>query len=133
MKLMRGVTLASVTLIVACSSTKQVADLGFRPPEGSYKLIVMRPDVSVGLLTAGGITEPRDDWTEAARTNVLHAIATRQAGHGGVTTIAATRAEAGGDPIALAELDRLHTAIGTTIQTHKYTALTLPTKVGTFD
>jgi len=98
MKLVRGALLASTIIVVACSGTKQVADLGFRPPEGSYKLIVMRPDVSVGSLTAGGITEARDDWTEAARTNVLAAIATRQAGHGGVTTIAATRADAGGDP-----------------------------------
>jgi hypothetical protein len=133
MPTLRGALIASTIMLAGCSSTKQVADLGFRPPEGNYRLIVMRPDVSVGLLTAGGITEPRDDWTEAARTNVLHAIATRQAGHGGVTTVAATRAEAGGDPIALAELDRLHTAVGQTIQAHKYTPLTLPTKAGTFD
>jgi len=133
MKAVRGALIASAMTLVSCSSTRQVADLGFRPPEGSYKLIVMRPDVSVGLLTAGGIVEPRDDWTDAARTNVLQAIATRQTGHGGITTVAATRAEAGGDAVALAELDRLHTAVGTTIEAHKYTPLTLPTKAGTFD
>lgn len=133
MKIVRGAIVASTIALAACSGTKQVADLGFRPPEGSYKLIVMRPDVSVGLLTAGGITEPREDWTAAARTNVLNAITTRQAGHGGATTVAATRGDGGGDPAMLAELDRLHTAIGATILAHKYTALTLPTKAGTFD
>lgn len=133
MRAWRGALMASLVVVAACSSTKQVAEIGFLPPAGSYKLIVMRPDVSVGLLTAGGMTEARDDWTEAARTNVLHAIATRQTGHGGVTTIAATRADAGGDPAALAELDRLHTAVGTSIQTHKYGPLKLPTKTGTFD
>ncbi|MBV8972357.1 MAG: hypothetical protein JO290_08710 [Sphingomonadaceae bacterium] len=120
-------------LVAACSSTRQVADIGFTPPAGSYKLIVMRPDVSVGLLTASGIVEPREDWTEKARANVLAALVAQQAGRGGLTTVAATREEAGGDPAVLADLDRLHTAIGKTIELHKYSPLTLPTKASAFD
>lgn len=110
-----------------------MADIGFTPPAGTYRMIVMRPDISVGLLTAGGTVEARDDWTDQARTNVLRAIAAQQAGHGGATTIAATREEAGGDPRQLIELDRLHAAVGTSIKIHKYSALTLPTKSGAFD
>lgn len=127
------VLLATALALSGCMSTRQFADIGFQPPAGSYKLIVMRPDVSVGLLTAGGLVEPRDEWTKAARTNILHALETQQALHGGVIKIAATREEAGGDPAMIADFDRLHTAVGTSINLHKYTVLTLPTKAGKFD
>ncbi len=125
--------LTTALALAACTSTKQFADIGFKPPAGSYKLIVMRPDVSVGLLTAGGMVEPRDEWTNTARTNILHSLETQQALHGGVLKIAATREEAGGNPVAIADLDRLHEAVGNSIKLHKYTALTLPTKAGKFD
>lgn len=100
--------LASVLALSACTSTKQFADIGFKPPAGSYKLIVMRPDVSVGLLTAGGLVEPRDEWTNTARANILHSLEMQQSGHGGVLKITATRENVSGDPAAIADLDRLH-------------------------
>ena len=56
----------------ACVQTKQYADVDFTPPQGSYKLLVMRPDVSVGSVTTGGMVEPRADWTETGA---------RQSGH----------------------------------------------------
>ena len=128
-----GALVASVLVVSACTSTKQFADIGFRPPEGSYKLIVMRPDISVGLLTAGGTVEHREDWTAQARDNILKSLAAQQAGHGGVLKVAATREETGGDPKAVADLDRLHDAVGLSIRAHKYTALKLPTKANRFD
>jgi hypothetical protein len=128
-----GFAVAAAVVLSACTTTKQFADIGFRPPEGSYKLIVMRPDISVGLLTAGGSVEHRDDWTDQARANILHALETQQAGRGGVVKIAATREEAGGDPAAVADLDRLHAAVGLTIETHKYIGPKLPTKADRFD
>lgn len=127
------VAVAALVALSACTSTKQFADIGFRPPEGSYKLIVMRPDISVGLLTAGGSVEHRDDWTDKARDNILHALEVQQSGRGGVVKIAATRDEAGGDPQAVADLDRLHAAVGLAIKTHKYAGLKLPTKTDKFD
>ena len=39
----------------------------FEPPQGDYKLLVLRPDVTVGALTTGGMVEPRADWTDQAR------------------------------------------------------------------
>lgn len=129
----RFVLLTSMLALSACTSTKQFADIGFKPPSGNYRLIVMRPDVSVGLLTAGGLVEPRDEWTNTARTNILHSLEMQQAGHGGALKIAATREDAGGDPAAIADLDRLHEAVGNSIKLHKYSALKLPTKTGKFD
>ena len=68
----------------ACVQTKQYADVEFAPPQGDYKLLVMRPDVSVGSVTTGGMVEPRADWTETSRTNLLNALRAQQAGRGGV-------------------------------------------------
>ena len=117
----------------ACTSTKQFADIGFRPPEGSYKLIVMRPDISIGLLTAGGSVEHRDDWTDTARGNIMQALTTQQVGRGGVVKIVATREDIGIDVTTVADLDRLHEVVGQSIRVHKYIGLKLPTKTDKFD
>jgi hypothetical protein len=121
-------------VLCACTSTKQVSDVGFRPPEGSYRLIVMQPDISVGVLTAGGAVEPHEVWTNQAREHVLKALEKQQAGRGGATMVAATREAAGGDPAAVADLYWLHKAVGTSIQIHKYLPMAaLPTKKERFD
>lgn len=117
----------------ACTTTRQVADAGFKPPQGNYRLIVMQPDISVGVLTAGGSFEHREDWTKQSRDNVLKALRSQQAKRGGNTTIAATREAAGGDPRMVSDLYWLHTAIGRAIRTHKYSPAPLPTKKDKFD
>lgn len=112
-----------------CVSTRQVADVQFEPPQGDYSLVVMRPDVTVGSVTAGGLVEPRADWTETARANLLRALRTQQAGRGGRTLIMETRQSVPGvDPKRVADLERLHAAVGSSIALHKYLGLELPTK-----
>jgi hypothetical protein len=122
--------LASVAL-AGCVQTRQYADVEFTPPQGNYKLLVMRPDVSVGSVTTGGMVEPRADWTETARTKLLAAIKSQQAGRGGNVFIMEKRNTlAGVDPEMVAELERLHYAVGSSIALHKYSGQTLPTKRG---
>jgi hypothetical protein len=120
---------AGAVALGGCVQTKQVADLEFAPPQGDYSLIVMRPDVQVGLLTAGGLVEPRADWTEQARANLLRALAQQQSGRGGKTRILETREGFPGiSADAVADLERLHNAVGSSIALHKYMGATLPTK-----
>ena len=69
-----AIALAASLMLSACVQTRQYADLQFTPPQGDYKLIVMRPDVSVGSVTTGGMVEPRADWTETARANLIAAL-----------------------------------------------------------
>jgi len=66
----RGLALALAALapLSACVEMKQYADVQFTPPQGDYKLLVLRPDVTVSSLTTGGMPEPRADWTEQAVT-----------------------------------------------------------------
>ena len=125
--LVATVAVASLAL-GGCVSTRQVADVQFAPPQGDYSLIVMRPDVTVGSVTMGGLVEPRAEWTETARANLLAALKAQQAGRGGRTMILETRAAAGANAELVADLERLHNAVGASIQLHKYSGQDLPTK-----
>ena len=121
--------LAAASLVLSgCVSTRQVADVQFAPPQGDYSLIVMRPDVTVGSVTLGGLTEPRADWTDTARANLIAALKAQQAGRGGRTTVLETRAAAGANAELVADLERLHNAVGASIQLHRYSGQELPTK-----
>ena len=123
--------LAASAMLAGCVQTRQYADVEFAPPQGDYKLLIMRPDVSVGSVTTGGMVEPRADWTEAARTKLIAAIRAQQAERGGnILTMEKRNSLPGVDPESVAELERLHYAVGSSIALHKYSGHYLPTKRG---
>lgn len=130
---MRQIVLAVLgsTLLAGCVQVRQVADVEFVPPEGDYRLLVMRPDVSVGSVTTGGMVEPRADWTETARQKLLKALVAQQAGRGANMRVVERRDSLPGvAPEAIAELERLHYAVGSSVALHKYSGAYLPTKQG---
>ena len=132
---MRHIALAMTAglALSACVQTKQYADVAFAPPQGDYRLLVMRPDVTVGSVTTGGMVEPRADWTEAARSNLIAALKAQQASRGGNVFILERRdglASRGVDAESVAELERLHYAVGSSIARHRYSGANLPTKRG---
>lgn len=119
----------SALVLSACVQTRQFADLQFTPPQGDYKLLVMRPDVQVGSVTTGGMVEPRADWTEQSRANVIAALKAQQAGRGGNVFIMERRDSLQTvDAETVAELERLFFAVGSSIALHKYSGRYLPTK-----
>ena len=124
-----GSALAACLALSACVQTRQYADLQFTPPQGDYKLLVLRPDVAVGSLTTGGMVEPRADWTEQARTNIIAALRAQQAARGGKLTIVEHRNELAGVPEQeLADVERLNFVVDESIVEHKYLGNYLPTK-----
>ena len=128
-----SITLIAVSALSlsACVQTKQYADVEFAPPQGNYKLLVMRPDVTVGSVTTGGMVEPRADWTETARANLITALKAQQATRGGNAVIMDRRDSLPGiEPETVAELERLHYAVGQSIALHRYNGRNLPTKRG---
>jgi hypothetical protein len=128
---MRRVALALLgsVALAGCVQTRQYADVEFTPPQGDYKLLVMRPDVSVGSVTTGGLVEPRADWTETSRAKLLGALRAQQAARGGNVLIMEKRNSLPGvDAETIAELERLHYAVGSSIALHKYSGAYLPTK-----
>jgi hypothetical protein len=111
--------------------TRQYADVQFTPPSGNYKLLVLRPDVTVGSLTTGGMVEPRADWTEQARASIVQALKSQQAARGGnVTIIERRNALPGVSEQELADVERLNFAVDQSIVLHKYLGDYLPTKRG---
>jgi hypothetical protein len=115
----------------ACVQMKQYADVQFTPPQGDYKLLVLRPDVTVGSLTTGGMVEPRADWIDQARASITEAIRAQQGAHGGKVTFVERRNELPGvTPEELAEVERLNAAVDESIVVHKYLGDYLPTKRG---
>jgi hypothetical protein len=71
----------------------------------------MCPEVSVGLLTAGGLTELREDWTNTASDDLFTALETQQEWRGSIISIARTYNDVGSDIEAILELNRLHEAV----------------------
>ena len=123
--------LASCLSTSACVQTRQFADVQFTPPQGDYRLLVLRPDVTVGSLTTGGLVEPRADWTDQARTNIVAALRAQQAERGGKVQILNRRSELkGANEQEVADVERLFYAVGQSIVLHKYLGAYLPTKRG---
>ena len=57
------------------AGAKAVSRDGFAfPSSGEVRIVVFRPDVSVGSLRVGGVDEPNADWTTAARANIQTAM-----------------------------------------------------------
>ena len=52
-----AIALAASAALSACVQTRQYADVQFTPPQGDYKLLVLRPDVTVGSITTGGMVD----------------------------------------------------------------------------
>jgi hypothetical protein len=126
-----ALALAAAVPLTACVQTQQYADLQFTVPRGDYKLLVLRPDVTIGSLTTGGMVEPRADWTDQARTNIVAALRAQQAARGGKLTIIEHRNELPGvSADELAEVERLNFAVDQSIVLHKYLGDYLPTKRG---
>jgi hypothetical protein len=128
----RSLLLGAVAAALAtsgCVQTRQFADLQFTPPQGDYKLLVLRPDVQVSSITTGGLPERRADWTEQARTNVIAALRAQQADRGGKTLIMERRDSLPGvSAEEVAELERLNAAVSQSVALHKYLGYNLPTK-----
>lgn len=126
-----ALALAATVALGGCVQTRQFADVQFTPPQGDYRLLVLRPDVTVGALTTGGMVEPRAEWTEEARSNIIAALRAQQASRGGKLTIIEHRNALPGVPEQeLANVERLNFVVDESIVEHKYLGDYLPTKRG---
>src|SRR5690348_7823350 len=126
-----AIAVAASVALRGCVQTRQYADMQYTPPQGDYKLVVLRPDVTVCSLTTGGMVEPRAEWTDQARANIVAALRAQQAARGGnVTIIEHRNALPGVTEQELADVERLNFVVDEAIVEHKYLGDTLPTKYG---
>lgn len=130
-----GTALAAgvMLLLAACGTTQNLSrKVQFTPPPGPFKITLMKPDVQLSLLTAGGLEEPNAEWTDKARENLLKALTEQISGRGGaMSSMQELPAE---KTMVVADFERLNRVIGTTIIMHKLSMLPdLPTKKDRFD
>ena len=116
-----------------CVTTSQRGD-GCALPPPSTNVLLVEPDIILFELTAGGLEEPRADWTEAAKANVrmkLDEILQRT----GDRLIPHQPPEGTSDRLHTHEqILKFHEVVGQSVLIHKYIPVyNLPTKEGCFD
>jgi hypothetical protein len=87
------------------------------------RIVMMPPDVVLAELTAGGVTEPRADWTKSAQDSVIASLGGALAQKG----IDVVQADALTDPHDV-QIEKLHNAVGGQILLHGFGLAKLPTK-----
>jgi hypothetical protein len=126
----RHLALALVLLagaVQAAESPSRHLAPGFEARAAQSRLLVLPADMELFSISAGGVQEPRADWTEAAQKHFKAALLARP-------ELGANRIE-----IADAELDdfaeivALHRAVAESVWVHHINGLDLPTKDGRLD
>lgn len=96
---------------------------GFQELPKHAKVAVMPSDIELFELTAGGIAEPKAEWTETASRHFRNALLKKERQLGlEAVEIAEDRAD------DLAEVNAVHAAVARAIAMHHLGALQLPTK-----
>ncbi len=122
-----------ITLLAGCatqSRTVKQIDRLQAVDQNKPKLLVMTPDVKYYLLTAGGVSQPHGDWTDAARRNFENALVDFAESRG--TDLVMIPDDINLDETEIA-YQKLYSAVGISILNHYYGVLKLPTKQGSFD
>ncbi len=113
------------------AGTKSMAASGYAlPADKPLTIVLMRPDVEVGALAAGGLPTPNADWTNAARDNLAAALVANQEKR---RIAVKPLGEQGDNAQLVADYEALHRAVANAIIEHKYYGAKLPTKKGRFD
>ncbi|MBL8474309.1 MAG: hypothetical protein JNM98_21155 [Rhodocyclaceae bacterium] len=123
-----GVLAALFALYVAaCPAADHLAP-GFSMLPAGAKVVLMPVDVELMSVSAGGVFEPRADWTAAAAGHLTQALLAR--GRAAKVEAAVVAAE---DMDEFEEISALHAAVAQAISLHHFGNLKLPTKGGKLD
>jgi len=134
-RLSRALAFCLLTLCLACASNAALAQSrnlapGFTQLPKDAKVVILPVDVELFSLSAGGVAEPKADWTIAA---VGHMKTTLVGKANQLGMTASSMDESGADDFA--ELVGLHAAVARSIALHHTGAgvWKLPTKDGKLD
>jgi hypothetical protein len=133
---------ALLCALLAASSTARAQPAPVQPSESrnlapgfsslakGTKVVVMPLDIELYSISAGGVPEPKADWTEMAHKNFRNALLARK-GIQGVELV--TLSEKDADDFA--EINALHGAVARAISLHHFgfAGFHLPTKQGKLD
>ena len=117
--------LAASQLSAQEAGSRQLAP-GFDSRPAASKLVVMPVDIETFSISAGGLVEPRADWTEAAQKHFGDALVAARGQRLGANTTQLANA----DDDELAEVVTLHRAVADAITLHHTGGVKLATKRG---
>ena len=117
--------LAALTILAGCATTQNVQQVDrLESVRENPRVVLMPPDIRYYLLTAGGVSEPHAEWTEAAQANFNVAVENYARQIGTDLTIV--------DPANMGDAhfryEKLHSAVGMTILNHQFGMFKLPSK-----
>jgi hypothetical protein len=114
---------------LAAAQSRNLAP-GFTTLQKGARVVIMPVDIELFSISAGGVLEPKADWTEKALVNFKTALARRQATLGVTATDLSEP-----DADALAEINSLHAAVARAVALHHFGlgSMHLPTKEGKLD
>jgi hypothetical protein len=101
------------------------------PKDKPATIVLMRPDVEVGELAAGGLPQPNADWTKSARENLAGSLQANAANK--KVDLRIIDEQSGEGTQLVADYSALHQAVADAIIQHKYYGAKLPTKKDKFD
>lgn len=116
--------IATVTAQAQEAISRQLAP-GFTARSAESRLLILPADMELFSMSAGGVVEPRDDWTRAAQTNFAAALEAQRPRLGSkVTRMNAAEAD------EFADITTLHRAVADAVMIHHYGRglMQLPTK-----
>lgn len=129
------VTLALVGVLAAgCAQTTTTTrtEKWQRVPS-TARVVLMTPDIELSEISAGGVLEPKAEWTERAKVHVFEAL---QAEISAKNANLVPYHPPANDPTREYQhnqLIKLHDLVGRTVLVHHYGVLKLPNKDGKFD
>jgi hypothetical protein len=128
-----ALVLVATLVLAACAQTDMRVNKGFAAAQGPHKLLLMKPDIEVSLLTAGGLNQPNQEWTEQARSGVLAALEANASQRGG-TLLKFNAFDSTPEQQQINnDLENLNRAVSVSIALHEYAGAPLPTKKGKFE
>jgi hypothetical protein len=125
-----GGTFVAALLVVASSAAAQSKNLapGFSVLPKGARVVIMPTDIELFSISAGGVLEPKADWTEAASRHFRAAMLEKKQDLG-LSTIELTAQQAD----EADEVNALHGAVARAISIHHFGTLALPSKQGRLD
>lgn len=125
-----GVPFLFLALAIAAhaQSTNRAPAFETLPKGGT--IVIMPPDVELFEISAGGVLEPKAEWTQAAAKHLRSALTDRSAKLDMKSVFLSE-----GDSDEVAEINALHAAVAGAIALHHFgpSMLRLPTKEGKLD
>lgn len=131
--LRRFLAMCLCVALAAC----QTAHVRFAPlerPTAGKRILLMPLDVELAEMSAGGMLDPKADWTENAKTHMLSALDKEAVGRNVSFVKLGEPKEGTPEADLFTQLEALHGAVGKSILVHEYMdQAKLPNKAGKFD